>query len=149
MQGEIYSTLRPGVHGHAKYDGDALFDEQPNYVVFNGQYQALTGEHAMKAEVGDRVRMFVGNGGPNLISSFHVIGELFDEVHPEGAMEPLTNVQTTIIPAGGATWVEFVLDYPGEYILVDHALQRAIGKGALAILEVDGPENSEVFKVVD
>lgn len=149
MQGEVYSTLRPGVKGHAKYDGDALFAEQPNYVVFNGQYQAITGEHAMKARVGDRVRMFVGNGGPNLISSFHVIGELFDEVHPEGAMEPLTNVQTTVIPAGGATWVEFDLDYPGEYILVDHALGRAIGKGALAILEVEGPENPDVFKEVD
>lgn len=145
VQGEIYSDLRPGEQGHAQYDSEALFMEQPNFVVFNGQYQAVTGEHAMQAEVGDRVRMFVGNGGPNLISSFHVIGEVFDRVHPEGASEPLHNVQTTQVPAGGATWVEFTLDYPGSYTLVDHALGRALGKGALAVLEVSGPADPEVF----
>lgn len=149
VQGEIYSDLRPGEKGHARYDADALFDEQPNFVVFNGQYQAVTGDYAMEAQVGERVRMFVGNGGPNLISSFHVIGELFDEVHPEGATEALHNVQTTLVPAGGATWVEFELDYPGQYILVDHALQRAIGKGALAILDVTGEADPEIFNPLD
>src|SRR5690606_31978497 len=78
MQGEFYTDLRPGQAGHARFDGDALFHEHPNFVVFNGQYQALTGDHAMVARVGEGIRMFVGNGGPNLISSFHVIGEIFD-----------------------------------------------------------------------
>src|SRR5690606_22055500 len=117
----------------------------PNFVVFNGQYQALTGDHAMVARVGERIRMFVGNGGPNLTSSFHVIGEIFDVVHPEGAREAFHDVQTTAIPAGGATWVEFTVDVPGTYTLVDHALERAIGKGAVAVLTVEGPENPEIF----
>ena len=146
MQGEIYSDLRPHQTGHAAFNAAALWDENPNFVVFNGQFQALTGEHAMRAKVGERVRLYVGNGGPNLASSFHVIGEVFDVVHREGASEASTNVQTTLIPAGGATWVEFTVDVPGHYTLVDHALNRALGKGAIATIVVEGPENPEIFK---
>lgn len=102
----------------------------------------------MKAKVGERIRMFVGNGGPNLTSSFHIIGEIFDVVHKEAASEAVTNVQTTLIPAGGATWVEFTVDVPGEYVLVDHALGRALGKGAIAVLHVEGPENPDIFQPV-
>lgn len=146
VQGEIYASLRSGETGHATLDTKAMFNEEPNYVVFNGQAKALTGEHTMRAEVGDRIRIFVGNGGPNLSSSFHVIGEVFDTVHPEGATEAVHNVQTTMIPAGGATWVEFTLDVPGTYMLVDHALSRAVDKGALATIEVSGPENPDVYE---
>lgn len=149
MQGELYADLRPGSKGHASHDPAAMWHEQPNFVVFNGQFQALTGEHAMKVNVGDRVRIFLGNGGPNLISSFHVIGEIFDVVHPEGASEAFTNVQTTLVAAGGATWVEFTVDAPGEYILVDHALTRALDKGAIAILRAEGPENPDIYGPVD
>lgn len=149
MQGEIYANLRPTDKGHAKYDGEALWDENPNFVVFNGAFQALTGDNTMRAKVGDKIRLFVGNGGPNLISSFHVIGEIFDKVHLEGATEAVHNVQTTLIPAGGATWVEFTVDVPGTYILVDHSINRAIGKGAIATITVDGPENPEVFEVLN
>lgn len=148
MQGEIYTDLHTASRGHARFDDDAMWDENPNFVVFNGQYQAITGEHAMQASVGDRVRVFIGNGGPNLISSFHLIGEIFDVVHHEGAAEPSTNVQTTVIPAGGAAWVEFTLDVPGDYTFVDHALGRALGKGAIATLSVDGPENPDVFSAL-
>jgi len=149
MQGEIYADGRPGAVGHAALDPAALWEERPNFVVFNGQFQALTGEHAMRVRVGDRVRIFVGNGGPNLISSFHVIGEVFDEAHPDGATQALTNVQTTTIPAGGATWVEFTVDVPGEYTLVDHALGRALDKGALAVIVAEGDANPSVFRAVE
>src|SRR5690606_5790060 len=148
MQGEIYTNLRPHQSGHASFDDAALWDENPNFVVFNGRHNALTGERQMTAKVGERVRIFIGNGGPNLISSFHVIGEIFDVVHQEGASESTTNVQTTLIPAGGATWVEFTVDVPGDYILVDHALNRALGKGAIAVLHVEGPEDPEIFEVL-
>ncbi len=146
MQGDLYTDLRPGETGHAQHDPAAMWAEQPNFVVFNGQFQAITGDHAMQARVGERVRLFVGNGGPNMTSSFHVIGEIFDVVHQEGASEPVSNIQTTLIPAGGATWVEFTVDVPGDYILVDHALGRALGKGAVAVLHVEGPENPGVFR---
>lgn len=146
MQGEIYANLRPTDKGHAKYDGEALWQETPNFVVFNGAYQALTGDKTMHAKVGDKIRLFVGNGGPNLISSFHVIGEIFDKVHQEGALEATTNIQTTMIPAGGAVWLEFTVEVPGTYILVDHSINRAIGKGAIATITVDGPENPKLFE---
>ena len=149
VQGEIYVNAPPGRKGHVVLSSEAMLNEMPHYVVFNGQYQALTGEYAMKAEVGDRVRIFVGNGGPNLASSVHVIGEIFDVVHPQGASEAMTNVQTTPVPSGGAAWVEFTVDVPGEYILVDHSLSRALDKGALATLIVEGPENPEVFEALD
>lgn len=149
VQGEVYANAPPGRKGHVKFSSEGLVNEMPHYVVFNGQFQALTDEHSLKAQVGDRVRIFVGNAGPNLVSSFHVIGEIFDVVHREGATESVTNLQTTVIPAGGAAWVEFTVDVPGEYILVDHSLSRAIDKGAFATLVVDGPKNPDVFKPLD
>jgi nitrite reductase (NO-forming) len=91
------------------------------------------------------VRLLVGNGGPNLASNFHVIGEIFDTVHEEGASEGTSNVQTTLIPAGGAAFIEFTLEVPGTYTLVDHALSRAIDKGAVAQIVVEGEASPEVF----
>jgi nitrite reductase (NO-forming) len=120
-------------------------DERPSFVVFNGKAAGLTGENAMQAKVGERVRIFVGNGGPNLISSFHVIGEIFDRVHQEGASEAASNVQTTVVPAGGAAWVEFTVEAPGAYVLVDHSLSRALDKGAVAQIVVTGEANPAIF----
>ncbi len=92
------------------------------------------------------MRLFVGNGGPNLVSSFHVIGEIFDKVQYEGGTRFQENVQTTLIPAGGAATVEFHTEVPGNYVLVDHSIFRAFNKGALAILEVDGrADNTAIY----
>ena len=41
--------------------------------------------------------------------------------------------------------MEFKLEVPGNYILVDHALSRA-ERGLAGILQVDGPPNPTVFK---
>ncbi len=149
VQGEIYANAPPRVRGHAEFSEEGLRSENPHYVVFNGQFQALSGDHALKASVGDRVRVFVGNAGPNLVSSFHVIGEIFDVVHKEGGTDAIHNIQTTLIPAGGATWVEFTIDVPGEYILVDHSISRSIDKGALAVLLAEGAESTEIFDPLD
>lgn len=145
MQGDWYGAGEKGQKGHREFDPNKMFDEHPEWVTFNGSVAALTGDNAMTAKVGETVRLFVGNGGPNLVSSFHVIGEIFDAVHKEGATEKLTNVQTTLIPAGGAAWVGFKVDVPGTYILVDHSISRAIDKGAVAVLAVEGDENPDVF----
>src|SRR5690606_24630620 len=104
-----------------------------------------TGDNALAARVGDTVRLYVGNGGPNLVSSFHVIGEIFDKVWYEGGTKYQENVQTTLIPAGGAAMMEFHMEVPGSYVLVDHSLFRAFNKGALGILKADGPENKEIY----
>lgn len=119
--------------------------ETPDYVVFNGSVGSTTGDKALTAEVGDRVRLFVGNGGPNLVSSFHVIGEIFDLVNTEGGSVQNTNVQTTLVPAGGSAIVEFTVDYPGTYILVDHSIFRAFNKGALAMMTVTGEADSAIY----
>jgi nitrite reductase (NO-forming) len=134
MQGEIYAAQARGTDGLLSYDLDAMMAEDPAYVVFNGAVGALTGDNALQAEVGETVRFYVGNGGPNLISSFHVIGEVFDRVSIEGGTLINEHVQTTMVPAGGATYVEFGLEVPGDFILVDHALTRALDGGAVGIL---------------
>jgi nitrite reductase (NO-forming) len=84
MQGEFYTQGRFGEEGLQAFDQEKALDERPSYVVFNGSVGSLVGDNALKAKVGDRVRLFVGNGGPNLTSSFHVIGEIFDTVYQEG-----------------------------------------------------------------
>ena len=147
MQGEFYTTAPRGTKGNLGYSGSLEKDERPTFVVFNGKAAGLTKDHAMHAKVGEKVRIFVGVGGPNVTSSFHVIGEIFDEVHPEGATEAQHNVQTTMIPAGGAAWVEFTVDVPGTYTLVDHSLGRAIDKGAVAQIVVDGQADKTIFDV--
>jgi nitrite reductase (NO-forming) len=115
-------------------------DEHPPYVVFNGAVGSLVGDKALTAKTGETVRLFVGNGGPNLTSSFHVIGEIFDTVYQEGGTVPTQhNMQTTLVPAGGSAIVEFKVDVPGTFILVDHALFRAFNKGCLGMLKVTGP----------
>lgn len=146
VQGDFYTAGRFGEEGLQSFDQAKAEDERPSYVVFNGSANSLVGDNALKARVGDSVRIYFGNGGPNLTSSFHVIGEIFDKVYTEGGV--LANqrqVQTTLVPAGGSTIVEFKLDVPGTYILVDHSLFRAFNKGALGMLKAAGPENLIVY----
>jgi nitrite reductase (NO-forming) len=145
MQGDFYTVGKYREKGVQPFDMQKAIDENPTYVLFNGSESALTGPNALKAGTGQSVRMFVGNGGPNLVSSFHVIGEIFDKVQYEGGTHFQENVQTTLIPAGGAVTVEFHTEVPGNYILVDHSIFRAFNKGALAILEVKGEPRPEIY----
>ncbi len=145
VQGDIYVDGQRGDKGLRGDSLTKLISEQADYVVFNGSVGSLMGENALKAGVGDRVRIYFGVGGPNVISSFHVIGEVFDRVYPEGALaNPHYNVQTTLVPAGGATVVEFKIDVPGTYLLVDHSLSRLF-KGAVGQIVATGPEDPAVF----
>ena len=146
MQSEFYTAGAFNDAGLQAFDLDKAIDEDAEYVVFNGRVGSMTGENALQARVGETVRLFVGNGGPNLTSSFHVIGEMFDRVYGEGgSVINQLNVQTTVVPPGGSAVVEFLLDVPGRYTLVDHALFRAFNKGAVGILEVTGDENPNIF----
>ena len=145
MQSEFYTSGAYGAAGLQPFDMAKAMREDPDYVVFNGAVGAVTGERAITARTGETVRLFVGNGGPNLVSSFHVIGEIFDRVYPEGGSTQNTNVQTTLIPAGGSTIVEFRCDVAGEYLLVDHSIFRTFNKGALAVLKVDGAEMKDIY----
>lgn len=146
MQGDFYTTGDYGAPGLQSFDASKALDERPTYVLFNGAVGALTGANALTARVGDRVRIYFGDGGPNLTSSFHIIGEIFDRVYPDGTFEhPLEDVQTTVVPPGCATVVEFRVKVPGTYLLVDHAISRAFNKGALGMLKVSGPDNRSIY----
>ena len=146
MQGELYTDRPFGQPGHDEFSVEKLLAERPEYCVFNGAVGALTAEHPMKAKVGETVRIFFGVGGPNATSSFHVIGEIFDRVYGQAAIgsPESTNVQTTTVPAGGATIVEFKLEVPGRYILVDHALSR-LERGLAGFLVAEGSDNPDVL----
>jgi nitrite reductase (NO-forming) len=100
----------------------------------------------MNANVGETVRLYVGNGGVNLTSNFHVIGEIFDRVYREGDLltVPAEGLQTTLVPAGGAVMIEFNVDFPGKFILVDHALAR-VDRGAWGALHVEGEPDLGIY----
>ncbi len=145
MQGDMYTKGAFGAPGLQQFDMQKALDERPTYVVFNGAVGSLMGAHALKAQEGQTVRLFVGNGGPNLVSSFHIIGEHMDNVY-EGYDSPAQhNMQTVLIPAGGAATVELRTEVPGDYTLLDHSIFRAFFKGAMATLHVDGAPNVAVF----
>ena len=144
MQGEFYTKASKA--GLLEFDNDKAVAENPDYVLFNGKKGSMLGANMLEAKVGETIRLFVGNGGPNLVSSFHVIGEIFDNVHQEGGTAVTHNVQTTIIPSGGAAIVEFKVEVPGEYNIVDHSLSRTFNKGCLGKIKVTGNDNPKVYK---
>ena len=148
MQGELYTDRQFGASGEIGTDHERLLDERPTHVLFNGAVGALTTRAPLRARVGETVRIFFGVGGPNLTSSFHVIGEIFDKVYNLGDVvsRPLSSVQTVSVPPGGAAVVDFRLEVPGRFLLVDHALSR-LDKGCVGFLQVEGEENPEVFSV--
>jgi nitrite reductase (NO-forming) len=147
MQGEIYTEQSFGAKGLMTFSMDRMLAEDPEYIVFNGSSRALaTDPNMLMANVGDTVRIYFGVCGPNLTSSFHVIGEIFDRVYLFGSItsDVLTDVQTITVAPGGAWIVEFTVNVPGDYILVDHALSR-LERGAVGILHVEGEANPDIF----
>lgn len=145
MQSEFYTKAKFGEAGLTSFDMGKAINENPDYVVFNGSVGAVAGDKALQVKVGETVRLYVGNAGPSLISSFHVIGEIFDKVYLEGGSLINNNVQTTLIPAGGAAIVEFKVEVPGTLNMVDHSIFRAFNKGALGQINVVGEENHGIF----
>jgi nitrite reductase (NO-forming) len=148
MQGEIYTEEAFGTPGEATLSPEKTLHERPEYVVFNGAVGALTEDgKPLKAKVGETIRLYFGVGGPNLTSSFHVIGEIFDRVYPMGSAttKVVNDVQTVTVAPGGAVMTEIKLEVPGTYVLVDHALSR-VEKGGAGHLIVEGPASPKIFK---
>ena len=141
MQGEIYTEEPFGTAGLLTESYEKLINERPEYFVFNGHVASLTEHYPLRANVGETVRLFFGVGGPNFTSSFHVIGEIFDRAYQLGSVTspPVTDVQSISVPPGSANIVEFKLEVPGRFVLVDHALSRA-ERGLAGYLIVEGPE---------
>lgn len=147
MQGELYTIWPIHTMGNQLYDGQKLLAETPTYYTFNGAYKGLTGKHALNAQVNQTIRIYFGDAGPNFISSFHIIGQIFSRVWQYGDLidPPLHGIQTVLVPAGGTVVVDLSLVYPGAYTMVDHSLTSAVDLGALGTLNVSGWANSTVF----
>ncbi|MDE3208597.1 MAG: nitrite reductase, copper-containing, partial [Pseudomonadota bacterium] len=146
MQSEIYTAGPFGKRGNQEFSVHKLLKETPDYFVFNGSVGALTQDHPLQAKVGDTVRIFFGDAGPNFASSFHVIGEQFEKAWPWGSLanKPIRDVQTILVPPGGAFMGQFKLREPGKYILVDHALSR-MEQGLSGFLLVSGSPNPALY----
>jgi nitrite reductase (NO-forming) len=148
MQGDFYTTGKFEAQGLQAFDETKALAENPDYVIFNGRTRSTTGPNALQAKVGETVRLFVGNGGPNMVSSFHPIGQIFTKVYMEGGTEINRDVQTTLIPSGGAAIVEMKMHVPEVINLVDHSIFRAFNKGAIAQIKVTGDENHSIFQKI-
>ena len=144
VQSEIYAAN--GNKGHQAFSMARGEKFDAEYVVFNGAVGSIMGANALKANVGETVRLWVGNAGPNFISSFHVIGQIFNKVYREGDLlsPPARGIQTTLVPAGGSSVVEFRSDVPGTYLMVDHAIFR-LHHGAAGSVTFTGAKNQEVY----
>jgi copper-containing nitrite reductase/plastocyanin len=146
MQGEIYTTAAKGKTGLQQFSDAKLMEENPEYFVFNGAVDALTKPHAMQAKVGDTVRIFFGDAGPNDTSSLHVVGEIFTRDYILGSLTspPLNGVQTASVPPGAAAILEFKASIPGQFNMMDHAMARMM-KGLMATFEITGAENATLM----
>lgn len=148
-QHELYTNGTTGQEGHHEFDFATMAMEQPTYVLVNGEKYAIGPQKYDEMRVGtdETVRIFYGVGGPNLLSSFHAIGSVWDEVYAQGALasEPQRYVQTTPVLPGSTAVVTSTFPVPGDYKLVDHALSRVARKGALAVIHAEGPENTAIF----
>ncbi|WP_458413762.1 multicopper oxidase domain-containing protein [Schinkia sp. CFF1] len=128
-----------GVPSHVVFSTKALKEGQPNT---NGDTFTLK-EHPLLAKVGDRVRLYVENVGPNEVSSFHVVGTVFDDVYLDGnPANHLKGMQTVLLPASGGAVVEFTVTEEGSYSIVTHQFND-VQKGAAAVLKVtkDGKDD--------
>ncbi len=139
MQGEWYTAGSFGEKGHQAFNGVKAAAEQPEYFTYNGHVAALTELYPMTANVGETVRIFFGDGGPNIGSNFHIIGEIFDKVYSGDPATYIGNEETWYVPPGSVSIFELGLNVPGRYLLVDHALYR-VSKGAAGVLMTNGDD---------
>ena len=149
-QHELYTREQFGSRGLLSFDYEAMARADANFVLFNAMVRGLTsgGIGAMRANVGETVRVFMVNGGPNLSSSFHPIGNIWKNCWPQGALAnpPLAYVQTQPVAPGSCFVGEMELPVPGSINLVDHALSRVARRGLLAEIAVDGPADPSLFR---
>lgn len=148
-QHEIYTQDSEENTNHAAFDFDAMSREEPTYVVFNGKPYAFTDNEygPIQVETDERIRIYFANGGPNLTSSWHAIGNVWSRLYRDGDLvsEPAQYVETTAVPPGSVAAAEIETPVPGPIRLVDHAASRLTKRGALGIIEVMGEERPDIF----
>lgn len=148
-QHEIYTRQPFGSSGRLDFDTDSMIREQPQFVLFNGAVRGFTQGRLgpMKAKVGETVRVFMVCGGPNLASSFHPIGNVWERCWPDGAVTdpPRRFVQTQLVPPGSCFIGELKLPVAETIHLVDHALSRVVHQGLMADILVEGASDPALF----
>lgn len=155
MQSEVYheppETLENGRRSSVvEFSYPNALREEPDVIVFNGSESALTRDQPLKANVGETVRIYFGNAGPNLTSSFHVIGSNFRRLYRDGGVvdAPANFISTAVVPPGGATIADLKMEVPGTYTLVDHAIFR-LDKGAVGYLNIAGKPRPDIYQSRD
>lgn len=149
-QHELYTDGDTGEEGHHRWDGGSAADENPTYVLFNGEVGRFTedGEEGpLHAETGETVRLYWCNGGPNHVTSPHPIGNVFTRWwdHGDVVNEPMKYVEGATLGAGFVGFGDMDLPVPGPITLVDHSLSRVVRKGLLAQIAVEGEPNEDVY----
>jgi nitrite reductase (NO-forming) len=138
-------------------DIEDMTNGEPSQVVFstkalqegqlntNGKVGALM-DNPLQVKTGEKVRLYVANMGPNEVSSFHVVGTLFDDVYLDGnPVNHLKGMQTVQLPSSGGAIVEFTLKEEGEYKFVTHQVNHMQKGGVGKIIAYSGeiPDRTE------
>lgn len=150
-QNEMYVKDPKDENTPAEFDFDKLLDENPRYVVLNGAFNAITRQvyGSLQARQGQTARIYFVNGGPNLISSFHPIGNIWSRFWMQGSLSnaPFKLMQTVEINPGSCAILEMKFPVPEIIRLADHSITRTARKGLLAEIEVSGKPVTELFEV--
>lgn len=150
MEGDFYSEPSEDDPSRHVYSPERISNENPSFVVTNGKVGALTGDNALKVNVGEKVRFFYGQANDE--SWIHIIGGHFDKVYARGSFHPDSakeyGVETTTVAAGSVTVAEYTFKYPGTYLFVNHKLIRATEKGQAVQIVVEGADNPDLMTVV-
>ena len=151
MEGDFYTEPSKDDPSKHVYSQERITAENPSYVVTNGRVGAVAGDDAIKVNVGDKVRFYYGQANDE--SWLHIIGGHFDKVYVTGSFHPDSareyGVETTAVPAGSVTVVEYTFKYPGLYMMVNHKLIRATEKGQAVQIKVEGDENPDIMTVIE
>jgi nitrite reductase (NO-forming) len=133
VQSEFYLGAPAGKDSVHPMSWPHVLNDSPDYVVFNG-VESRYANHPIPVAAQQPIRLFLVNAGPNRISSFHVVGAIFDRVLADGFGPGFAGMQTWNVPVGGGAVFELSLAEPGLYPFVTHAFADAT-KGGVGVFQ--------------
>ena len=125
--------------GAARPDPLAMNDF--NILTFNSK--AFPATSPLAVEIGDLVRIRIGNLGPMDHHPIHLHGYSFEVVETDGGAIPNERrwpETTTLVPVGAVRVIEFVADNPGDWALhchMTHHMMNQMGHDAPNMIGVD------------
>jgi nitrite reductase (NO-forming) len=129
VQSEFYLGATNPDNGITPIDYQKALSGDADVVAFNG-YANQYSDHPIAVKVGDKVRVYLVNAGPDHFSAVHVVGTIFDHVYVDGnPKNDLQGVQTYTVAPGEGSVFDFTLYDPGTYPMVSHSFADAT-KGA-------------------